>query len=102
MKLAYIAGPYRSQSVHRIIENIAEAHQVAVKYWKLGYAVVCPHLNSALMDGSVHDEVFLAGDIEILKRCDVVVAMKSWDTSPGAKREIELADSLEIPVIYDD
>ena len=102
MKIAYIAGPYRSETPEGVRRNIAHARRVAEKYWRLGYAVFCPHLNSAHMDGVVPDENFLAGDIIILKRCDVVVAMKTWAKSKGATKEIELADELEIEVIYDD
>lgn len=102
MKIAYIAGPYRAENWEGVKRNIAHARRVAVRYWRLGYAVFCPHLNSAHLDDVVPDEVFLAGDIAILKRCDVVVAMKTWSKSKGAAREIELADELQIEVIYDD
>lgn len=102
MKIAYIAGPYRAETQEGIRRNIAHARRVAEKYWRLGYAVFCPHLNSAHMDGVVDDAVFLAGDIAILKRCHVVVAMSTWSNSVGATKEIELADDLEIEVIYDD
>ena len=33
----------------------------------MGYTVICPHANSALMDGRA-ERCFLAGDIEMLKR----------------------------------
>ena len=102
MKIAYIAGPYRSETPEGVRRNIAHARRVAEKYWRLGFAVFCPHLNSAHMDGVVADAAFLAADIIILKRCDVVVAMKTWNRSKGATREVELADELQIEVIYDD
>lgn len=33
-KLAYIAGPYRADTIHGIVQNIRKAEAVAIKYWK--------------------------------------------------------------------
>jgi hypothetical protein len=83
------------------VENIRKAEAVAIKYWKLGYAVICPHLNTALLDGVAPDEVWLKGDLEMLGRCDIVVMMKGWDCSKGATSEHNYAKHLGIQVIYD-
>lgn len=102
MRVAYIAGPYRSkEGVWGIVNNIRAAETIALKYWRLGYAVICPHKNTALFDNAAPDDIWLAGDIEILKRCDVVVAMTTWEASSGARAEIELAKQLGIEIIYD-
>ena len=66
MKLSYIAGPYRSDTINGIVQNIRNAEKVAIKYWRLGYAVICPHKNTALFDGLLPDHVWLEGDIEII------------------------------------
>jgi len=66
MKVAYISGPYRAATVHGVVENIRRAERVALKYWQLGYAVICPHTNTALFDGAAPDDVWLAGDLELL------------------------------------
>jgi hypothetical protein len=101
VKIAYIAGPYRSDTVHGIVENIYRAEAVAIKYWQLGYAVICPHKNTALFDGLLPDEVWLAGAIEILKRCDVIVMMKGWENSSGSRAELEIALKFGLEVIYE-
>ena len=101
MKLAYIAGPYRAQTVRGIVENIRAAEAVALKYWRAGYAVICPHKNSALFDGAADDSVWMEGDKEILKRCDVIVMMRGWHRSGGAVAEFDLAEKLGLKVIYD-
>ena len=101
MTVAYIAGPYRSGTPNGIHENIQKARKVALKYWKLGYAVICPHLNTALMDGACPDDVWMTGDIEILKRCDVIVMMDGWRGSTGASREYAIAKENNITVIED-
>jgi hypothetical protein len=105
MKIAYIAGPYRAKTQPGIEKNIRKASHLAAKYWKLGYAVICPHKNASHLDGTVADEVFLAGCLEILRLLrpgqDVLVMMKTWKESEGATREHELGKELGIEVIYE-
>ena len=51
-KLAYVAGPYRSKLGRLgILINIMRARKIARLLWKQGYAVICPHSNSAFMSG---------------------------------------------------
>jgi len=101
MRIVYVAGPYRADTVYGIRQNIAAAEAVALKYWKLGHAVICPHKNTAGMDGAMPDSTWLEGDIEILKRCDVVVMMQGWIRSAGAGAEHEAAIVEGIEVIYE-
>lgn len=101
MKVAYIAGPFRASTFWGMVQNVRAAEAVALKYWKLGYAVICPHTNTANFDGAAADACWLEGDIEIMKRCDVVVAMSTWEKSTGATHEIKVARSLGIPVIFE-
>ena len=87
MKVAFISGPYRAPTVMGIRENIRRAEAYALAYWKAGYAVICPHKNTALFDGEAPDQVWLDGDIELLKRCDVCVCIPGWNRSEGSKEE---------------
>lgn len=99
MKLAYIAGPYRGKTINETRANIRRAEEAAVEYWRNGYAVICPHLNSAFFDGVCSDNYFLRAYEEILKRCDLVVMLPGWGTSEGAKREFCLAERLGIETV---
>ena len=101
MKVAFISGPYRAATKEGISANIEAAREVAVKYWRKGYAVFAPHLNTAHFDGLCPDEVWLKGDLEILRRCDVVVMMEEWWKSEGAKAEHALALELGKEIIYE-
>jgi len=101
MKLAYIAGPYRAETPHVIYGNIMLAGKYAQKYWKLGYAVICPHLNRALMDGVVPDALFLDGDMVMLRKCDIVVMMPNWRSSNGAAAELKEAKRCQKEIIYE-
>ena len=98
MKLCYVAGAYRSDTEAGVRRNIEAAREVAEQLWNVGFAVHCPHLNNAFMGGIVADEVFLAGDIEILRRCDLLVTVEGWTQSAGAVGEERFARINGIPV----
>jgi len=91
VKVVYVIGPYRAKTVNEILHNIYEARRVAEELWRKGYAVICPHLNSAFMDGHVPDEVFLKADQEILGRCDGFALVRGWERSEGSLDEVRLA-----------
>jgi hypothetical protein len=104
MLIAYVAGPYRGKSKIKIINrlqvicNIIRAREVAKELWRLGYAVICPHSNTALFDGVVPDETVMQGDITILAKCDLVVLAANWEKSGGTRDEIIFAKHSGIPV----
>jgi len=98
MKIAYVSGLYRGASESDVAENIWHARQVAVQLWQMGYAVICPHCNTAFMGGVVPDSTFLQGDEQILARCDLVVMLPGWQKSPGATVEHYAAKKRSIPV----
>ncbi len=100
MKVAYVAGPYRADNPNGIFENIMAARRVAVRLWQIGYVAICPHMNTMLFDGACDDSVWLEGDLEILRRCDLVVMVPGWSKSQGAKKERLEAKSHGIPVFY--
>ena len=101
MKLVYIAGPYRSTTIYGTLQNIRRAEEVALKYWKMGYAVICPHMNTRLFDGAAPDSVWLEGDLEILSRCDIIVMISGWKKSTGSINELKHASKLGLEVIYE-
>lgn len=100
-KVVFIAGPYRADTVDGIYENIQRARAVAKKWWAKGYVVICPHMNTAMMDGFMDDEVWLDGAIEIMKRCDLVVMVPGYAESKGALQEKLIAEREGIEVTYD-
>jgi len=100
MKVIYIAGAYRSNSINGIYDNIQKARKASLLFWKRGYAVICPHMNTAMMDGACPDDVWLNGYIELLKRSDVVVMLKNWERSAGAIKEHAIAQQYNKEIIY--
>lgn len=98
----FVSGPYRSDSPNGVHDNIEAARKVAVKYWQLGYAVLCPHTNSAYMDGAVSDIAFLDGTLVLASLCDALVMMPGWYRSEGAKAEHEQAMATGQTILYEE
>ena len=100
MKVVYVAGPYRGPDAFAIAENIRRAERVALEVWKLGAACLCPHTNTAHFQGCAPDNLWLEGDLELLRRCDAVITVKDWTRSGGAQAEIRFAHEHKIPVFH--
>lgn len=102
MKLIYVIGRYRASSQWELEQNIRHAEQAAIKLWLDGWAVICPHKNTAYFGGLAPDDVWLDGDLEIIKRCDAVYVLKGWQQSGGSRVEVALAKQLELEIIYEE
>ena len=103
MKLVYTAGKYRGGTIWGTRQNIRLAELVMGDLVCMGLSVICPHKNTALMDGIVSPndhEVWLAIDLEMLKRCDAIVMLPNWINSEGAKAELEKAKEWGLDVFF--
>ncbi len=103
MKVIYVAGPYRSTGEWELEKFIRHAEEAALKLWLEGWAVICPHKNTAHFGGAngIPDSTWLNGDLEILKRCDAIYMLNTWEKSIGAKTELTLAKSYGLEVYYE-
>lgn len=111
MKSVYIVGPL-SGSAYELHCNISQAATVALEYYKKGYAVFCPHLQTQHYHGepknpiplNVNNEVkyedWLASDIYWLEKCDEVVFLPGWEKSKGASIEHIVAKALGKEITY--
>lgn len=98
-KVIYIAGPYRDPRGEYYVKcNIDNAEKAALFVWSNGGVALCPHKNTSFLGGACPDEVWLAGDLELLSRCDAVYAMPECFKSQGALKEIAYAKQHEIPI----
>ena len=98
LPVVYIAGKYRARTPWRVLANVRAAQEVALSVWKLGAVALCPHSNTGLFDGEAPDEVWLQGDIELLRRCDAVLMVEGWRDSAGARAEYDVALAQGMPV----
>ena len=101
-KVIYVAGPYRSTGDDGVFKNIIHARSMSRLLWKKGWAVICPHLNTAFMDDRDIDwRVFLDGDLELIARSDALFMLPGWEESEGSNIEYRKAIELGMPIYYD-
>lgn len=100
VKLVYVAGPFRASNSWEIEQNIRRAEELALKVWQAGAAAICPHANTRFYQGASPDQVWLDGDLEMVRRVDALIMTDDWNRSVGARAERELAIELNIPVFY--
>ena len=86
--LLYTAGPITSNCDGAMAEHVERARGIAVRLRRLGWSIVCPHLNSIEIAGFTLDD-YLREDFAILRRCDALVLLPGWKNSKGAIREVE-------------
>ena len=99
VKLVYVAGRYSASSDRTVAENVEAARAVArvVATYPLLFPVVPHQLNAGLEDVGDY-EWWLAGTLELMRRCDAVVMVPGWEGSRGACAEREEAHRLGLPV----
>lgn len=99
--LVYVSGPYRHpKGTAYVEENIRKAEEVAKELWQMGFAVICPHANTRHFDGIVTADDFIAGDLVMVERCDLVVMLPGFQHSEGARKEMAHAIRNEVPVFF--
>jgi hypothetical protein len=106
MKVAYVSGPYTNKSRRCVLRNIGVAEHAAMDLWHMGYAVICPHLNTQDFEGKdpytgkeLTYKMILDGDLALVERCDVVIMLEGWEQSRGATREYQHAKDKGILVL---
>jgi hypothetical protein len=101
LQLVYIAGPFRAKSHWGVVQNIRKAEALALRVWAHGGLVaICPHLNTAHFQQALKDDVWLEGDLEILRRCDALLTVNSWWKSLGSVAEVKFAKVHHIPIFH--
>ncbi len=80
-----------------------QAEDAALRLWKEGWVVFCPHKNAAHFGGAlgIPDGTWLEGDMEILRRCDAIYMLNNWKDSKGAILELQEASRLGLMILYE-
>jgi len=101
MTRVFICGPLRADTTERMDVNIKRATYVALKYWREGYNVYCPHMNSGSLHGLAPDKTFLAAALEELERSDIIVMLPGWRESKGSCVEYDRAIKLNKEILFE-
>jgi len=111
LKIVYVAGKYLGNCDWETYLNIHHAKVEARKLWDEGWAVICPHANTAFFGGVGERDKenpngdwqrWLKGDLEIISRCDAIYMLNNWEDSKGAKLELVKAKELGLLVIFEE
>lgn len=100
MKLVYISHPYTGDEV----KNIESAREYCrkIKRQYPHWALFNPLDNHkyAHNEPYKHDD-YMAMDIEILKRCDIVIFCGNWERSKGCMAEYKEAKRLKKEIYFE-
>ena len=97
----YISGPMTAKHGYTIEENVAAGLKVYLDCLKRGLPAFCPHLGGAFPTAwsEISWETWLKSDLAIIARCTHMLMMERWETSAGAVRERQHAETIGIPVV---
>ena len=95
--LIYVAGPYTAASKAAIDANIRRAEAAAIELLRAGYAVLCPHKNTAHLDNVMPWEDFMEMSMTQIERCDAVLFIEGWEHSRGCCMERDFCMNEGIP-----
>ena len=92
MKVIYIIGPFRAENSWEVEQNVRRAEAVALEIWRMGAVPICVHAMCRNYTGAAPDDVWLKGDLELLKRSDAAFVMPAIEGSSGSQDEVTLCD----------
>ena len=102
MKTMYISGKIRDKRGDYMTSLHTElARQFGACIWRKGWFAFVPHTSTEWMEGVVHYNMFLRGDLIIISRSDGVFMLPNWIDSDGAKLERRFAQMIGVPIYYD-
>ena len=98
--VVYLSSAYRASDEWGTWCNIMSAHMAAKQIWGKGHACISPVSNTAWMGEMDDFDKWMAGDLEILSRCDAICMNLGWKKSVGCKIEHEYAAHLGLVIYY--
>lgn len=103
MKRVYVAGALNSDAVG-YIKNMNNMIVCSNKLRRMGFGVFVPCLDflMGLLDGNFDYKDYFDNSQAWLQVSDIMFVCPNWENSKGTRKEIELAEILKIPVVYND
>lgn len=98
----YLSGPITAKHGFSVEDNVASALKAYWECLQSGIPAFCPHLSAAFPTGHVviGYEAWMAYDFVIIDRSTHVLMLPRWETSSGARRELEYAHRRGLPSFF--
>lgn len=98
----YIAGPLNAMAVD-YLKNVHNMIQTAERVRRAGYAVYVPAIDllMGIVFGNYGYEEYFQNSQPWLDAADGVFLCEGWEKSSGTRREIDRANSRNIPCVHD-
>jgi hypothetical protein len=98
----YLSGPMTPKHGFSTEENVAAGLRVYLDCLKAGIPAFSPHLCGAFPSAwsDISWETWLEYDFAVIDRCTHVLMLPRWETSSGALKEREYAESLGKPIVF--
>lgn len=100
MKTVYVAGAFRAPTPWEVEQNVRKAENLALALARVGAAPLCPHPMFRFFNGLLDDRFWLEATLELLRRCDALALLPSWEQSSGSQGEKAEAERLGRPIFY--
>lgn len=98
MRVIYVAGKFTAPNAWGVHRNVRRAEAVAYAIAEAGAMPLCPHTNTQHFFGTLTEEFWYKGTLELLRRCDAVMLVAEWEDSKGVKAELEEARARNMPI----
>ena len=97
----YIAGKITDYG-NAMLNNIHKFFIMDRQLIDIGFATYNPGKDflGGVMFGDYTYDMYFENNIEFMKVCDGIIMLDNWEESAGAKREMELARELNIPIFF--
>jgi len=97
----YLSGPITAKDGYTVEQNVAAAVKVYLDCLRRGIVAFCPHLSAAFPSAfDIAYETWMAMDLAVIERATHVLMLERWETSSGARRELEHALALGRAISY--
>ena len=94
----YIAGPMTGLPEF----NYPAFRRASLRLRELGFQVLDPSELFPENPGSHPWQYYMRGSLRGLLQCDAILLLNGWDHSRGARLEHSVAQTLEMPIFYED
>jgi hypothetical protein len=98
MRVVYVAGKFSAPDQWQRSRNVRAAETVAFAVAEVGAMPLNPLANTANFFGTLRDEFWYDGTLELLRRCDAVILVPGWEGSKGVAAEVKEAERLGMKV----